>query len=264
MTMTLADALALADHASPLPHLAGEALRVLRAELERRPAVPPGWKLVPVEPTREMLEKTSWPGCAATDYKHMLAAAPELPEMRGVVEDVLDASPSPPAPVIDDAIVKRAELIDWHVQVATDPAVNGGLSLQPAQQQGQAVAWVREWQGSGPQRGFHIREAARLHNNRVIAYLGDQADCAQVDRLIEAHNQCVAPAPSEQSDAWREGWARAYAGSDLYTDDGELQDNRMQPFIDFRRDSAETIRQKIVERAQQGQAARKMKGGTHG
>lgn len=35
MTMTLADALALADHASPLPHLAGEALRVLRAELER-------------------------------------------------------------------------------------------------------------------------------------------------------------------------------------------------------------------------------------
>lgn len=38
-----------------------------------------GWKLVPVEPTREMLEKTSWQGCAATDYKHMLAAAPTPP-----------------------------------------------------------------------------------------------------------------------------------------------------------------------------------------
>lgn len=40
-------------------------------------AVPEGWKLVPVEPTHEMLAATSWPGCAATDYKHMLAAAPQ-------------------------------------------------------------------------------------------------------------------------------------------------------------------------------------------
>lgn len=33
--MTLAEALALADHASPMPHLAGQALKVLRAEIER-------------------------------------------------------------------------------------------------------------------------------------------------------------------------------------------------------------------------------------
>lgn len=39
--------------------------------------VPEGWQVVPVEPTREMLSATSWPSCAATDYKHMLAAAPK-------------------------------------------------------------------------------------------------------------------------------------------------------------------------------------------
>lgn len=48
----------------------------------RAPAapVPHGWKLVPVEPTDEILAATSWPGCAKTDYAHMLAAAPQPPE----------------------------------------------------------------------------------------------------------------------------------------------------------------------------------------
>jgi len=45
------------------------------AELRKRVCVPDGYKVVPVEPTPEMLGATSWPGCAATDYKHMLAAA---------------------------------------------------------------------------------------------------------------------------------------------------------------------------------------------
>ncbi len=44
------------------------------------PAVPAGWKLVPVKPTPEMLASTSWPGCAGTDYAHMLAAAPAAPQ----------------------------------------------------------------------------------------------------------------------------------------------------------------------------------------
>lgn len=54
------------------------------AELEAQLAaaqqgVPQGWKLVPVEPTKEMLDATSWPGCAKTDYRHMLRAAPQPP-----------------------------------------------------------------------------------------------------------------------------------------------------------------------------------------
>lgn len=53
--------------------------QTLRAALSR-PAVPEGWKLVPVEPTQEMLDATSCPGCAKTDYRHMLAAAPEPAE----------------------------------------------------------------------------------------------------------------------------------------------------------------------------------------
>lgn len=40
-----------------------------------------------------------------------------------------------------------------------------------------------------------------------------------------------------------------YGWPGLYMDDGELQDKRMQPFIDFKRDSVAQIESKIRERA---------------
>jgi hypothetical protein len=43
--------------------------------------------------------------------------------------------------------------------------------------------------------------------------------------------------------------AGLYAGPDLYMDDGEIQDNREHPYIDFLRDEPEVIREKIIERA---------------
>jgi hypothetical protein len=47
--------------------------------------VPAGWKLVPVEPTPEMLAAVGcgqWSGGPGADYRNMLAAAPEAPEAR--------------------------------------------------------------------------------------------------------------------------------------------------------------------------------------
>ena len=49
------------------------------------------WVMVPVEPTPEMLAATSWPNCAATDYAHMLAAAPQAPaapDVAGLVSEL--------------------------------------------------------------------------------------------------------------------------------------------------------------------------------
>jgi hypothetical protein len=43
--------------------------------------------------------------------------------------------------------------------------------------------------------------------------------------------------------------ALAYAGASLYADDGELQDARAYPVIDFRRDAVGVIKQKLLERA---------------
>ena len=43
--------------------------------------------------------------------------------------------------------------------------------------------------------------------------------------------------------------ALTYSGTSLYGDDGELQDTKVQPFIDFKRDSADEIEDKIQERA---------------
>jgi hypothetical protein len=40
-----------------------------------------------------------------------------------------------------------------------------------------------------------------------------------------------------------------HCGTDLYHDDGELQDNREQPWIDWRRDPVEVIQAKLAERA---------------
>lgn len=50
-------------------------------------AVPAGWKLVPEEPTEEMLAATSWPGCAKTDYRHMLRAAPQPPRAQPLTDE---------------------------------------------------------------------------------------------------------------------------------------------------------------------------------
>lgn len=45
-------------------------------------SLPNGWKLVPVEPTPEMLDAVSWPGIANFTYSAMLEAAPEAPAVQ--------------------------------------------------------------------------------------------------------------------------------------------------------------------------------------
>lgn len=42
--------------------------------------------------------------------------------------------------------------------------------------------------------------------------------------------------------------ALAHAGIHLYSDDGELQDSRTHPFIDWKRDSVEEIQEKLLQR----------------
>ena len=42
--------------------------------------------------------------------------------------------------------------------------------------------------------------------------------------------------------------AGLYSGSNLYSDDGELQDNSKHPHIDFKRDSVGEIKRKMRER----------------
>jgi hypothetical protein len=47
-----------------------------------------------------------------------------------------------------------------------------------------------------------------------------------------------------------------YAGAALYRDDGELQDSRCRPHIDFRRDTVDEIEEKMLRRARAALAAR--------
>ena len=62
---------------------AEEACTALRAALSAPPpVVPAGWRLVPVEPTPEMLVAINWPNDPA-GYRAMLAAAPQAPTQPG-------------------------------------------------------------------------------------------------------------------------------------------------------------------------------------
>lgn len=90
----------------------------------------------------------------------------------------------------------------------------------------------------------------RLHEREVIAL--DAIEHALSSPRQEGEGKRTADGwrtePGEED--WRIGWALAYCGWALYTDDGELQDNRELPQIDFARDSAADIRRKIRERAE--------------
>jgi hypothetical protein len=82
----------------------------------------------------------------------------------------------------------------------------------------------------------------------------DKKDCAA---LVDLRSYAFHPAsPPHVADAldgereWRVGWACSYSGVNLYSDDGELQDNSVQPFIDWLHDSAADISRKIEVRSQ--------------
>ena len=78
------------------------------------------------------------------------------------------------------------------------------------------------------------------------------------------HGDSIKPAPTlpgagggdaDSERDWRLGWACSYSGSNLYSDDGELQDNATSPFIDWLHDSAACIAMKIEQRAAKQAAA---------
>lgn len=67
-------------------------------------------------------------------------------------------------------------------------------------------------------------------------------------RMSLAAPPCCAAVAAENREL-RIMLAIAHAGLELYADDGELQDNRCHPWIDFKRDSVAQIEQKLHERA---------------
>jgi len=103
--------------------------------------VPEGWKLVPEEPTEEMLAATSWPGCAKTDYQHMLRAAPQPPRAQPLDLSVMELAesvgligPASRADDLHDAIQRFHELIVANASIKASRHFADGLA-RPAQQE---------------------------------------------------------------------------------------------------------------------------------
>ncbi len=77
----------------------------------------------------------------------------------------------------------------------------------------------------GPQFGYTVADV-----EAIVAALAAQPGSVPDERLL------------------RQLLAIRVAGPTLYADDGELQDNSVHPFIDFKRDSASEIERKLIER----------------
>ena len=71
-------------------------------------------------------------------------------------------------------------------------------------------------------------------------------DCPST--LSPACECSLAAMPGSDEAELRRMLAWSYSGHHLYCDDGELQDSREQPFIDFKRDTIAELKDKMEQR----------------
>lgn len=79
-----------------------------------------------------------------------------------------------------------------------------------------------------------VDENIRLHHEWTLGKPKSEASFAASDGSDEAELRRML--------AW------AYSGHHLYCDDGEMQDSREQPFIDFKRDTISELKDKMEQR----------------
>lgn len=109
---------------------------------------------------------------------------------------------------------------------------------------------AKTWAISNPRR--LAREVCKMVGLLINREWADTFPVEPMARLLEEqlhalHNE--AAAVREGNATLRMMLAFSYCGHELYRDDGELQDNRMQPHIDFKRDPLDVIQYKMVQRA---------------
>lgn len=109
--------------------------------------------------------------------------------------------------------IMRADLGDWIIKgvkgefypckpgifAATYDAANAADIDDPS-----AATWRERWEGSGPQKGWHIVESTRLYNNKRVAYLGESPTSEAVTAIVVAHNAAIAALRQPVTDAVRE------------------------------------------------------------
>lgn len=65
-----------------------------------------------------------------------------------------------------------------------------------------SAEWIERWEGSGPRRGWHIREKHPVLHGNEIAYLGDTPSSEEISTLIARHNgrpaMCDGGCPEKQ------------------------------------------------------------------
>ena len=130
-------------------------------------AAPVGWKLVPVEPTQEMLEAPSnaWPADAKVTWTAMLAASPTPPAEQPAMESVLvDGIAYPtPAPVAGELLRLHLELRNATAEAAPvdqPGAVYAELPDCDATTFGLGQVWNRHSMRDFADRTHALRQAA--------------------------------------------------------------------------------------------------------
>jgi hypothetical protein len=142
-------------------------------------------------------------------------------------------------------------------------AISRALAATSAQEPvavvgGQPVAWVNEFSLErlaqlGPNGYVQCRlTPVQTEDNSARLYAAP-ADSAKQNHVAASSSLSSEPnglsGVEKENRTLRRMLALSYAGGMLYGDDGELQDNREFPLIDFKRDTVEQIDAKMTERA---------------
>ena len=173
---------------------ADDARIVLRAALEQAqvnsPEIPEGWKLVPVEPTSEMLD-AGRNACEGRFYPQDMLHGP-----RAMMADswaaMLDAAPQPP--VVEQPQVEQ-EPVAYYV-------MNGAALFQLFRSKSQADALAYDLQKR------HDLSGSLAHFHVVPLYIRPQPPRQPL--TDEAERQCPYPKANPSTrDAWLDGWEAA-------------------------------------------------------
>jgi hypothetical protein len=119
----------------------------------------------------------------------------------------------------------------------TPPAAEADAELIARLRSGDPYPGLAQMHAAADRITALAAENRTLRNAAVVA--DEQREALQAER----------DAAVKDAEMARAILARVYTGAGLYCDDGEIQDNRTHPFIDFKRDSFDDIAEKMMRRA---------------
>lgn len=180
--------------------------------------------------------------CAVIDATPMQAGKDIAGSIRSIVDELtaLRSSLASVEGERDEAVkVNKCNLLNFQSQQREDSAELNKMDTELAALRAHLAAAKADYERMKKAIADKIQ---RIRDNLgLVVGQGLEESCIQLRADLAAKG--------EETIELRMMCAVAHCGSALYHDDGELQDSREYPWIDWKRDSVSEIRRKLTERA---------------